>query len=155
MHAVRKECSTTTKLRVVFDASAKTATGVSLNDLFLVGPTVHSTLIDILLRFRLHRIALTTDVSKMYRAIKLTDTDKDLYRIAWRKSPDKPLVDYHMTRVTFGVAASSFAANMSVKQNAHDYAAEYPLAAQAVEKSYVDNGLTGADSIEEAIELHN
>ena len=58
--------------------------------------------------------------------------------------------------MTFGVAASSFAANMSVKQNAHDYAAEYPLAAQAVEKSfYVDDRLTGADSIEETIELHN
>ena len=79
MHAVRKECSTTTKLRVVFDASAKTSTGVSLNDLFLVGPTVHSTLIDVLLRFRSHRIALTTDVSKMCRAIKVTDTDKDLH----------------------------------------------------------------------------
>ena len=156
MHAVRKECSTTTKLRVVFDASAKTSTGVSLNDLFLVGPTVHSTLIDVLLRFRSHRIALTTDVSKMYRAIKLADTDKDLHQFVWRRSPDKPLVDYRITRVTFGVAASSFAANMSVKQNAHDYAAEYPLAAQAVEKSfYVDDGLTGADSIEEAIELHN
>ena len=52
MHAVRKEHSTTTKLRVVFDASAKSATGVSLNDTLLVGPTVHSPLMDVLLRFR-------------------------------------------------------------------------------------------------------
>ena len=59
-----------------------------------------------------------------------------------------------MTRVTFGVSASSFAANMSVKQNALDLALEYPQAAVAVEKSfYVDDGLTGANSIEEAIEL--
>ena len=61
-----------------------------------------------------------------------------------------------MTRVSFGVSASSFTANMSVKQNATDLAHKYPLAAQAVDESfYVDDGLTGADSIEEAVELQN
>ena len=59
-----------------------------------------------------------------------------------------------MTRVTFGVSASSFAANMSVKQNALDLAQKYPQAAAAVEMSfYVDDGLTGANSIEEAVDL--
>ena len=59
-----------------------------------------------------------------------------------------------MTRVTFGVSASSFAANMAVKQNALDHAMEYPLAANSVNTSfYVDDGLTGADSIQDAIEL--
>ena len=154
MHAVRKESSTTTKVRAVFDASAKSSSGVSLNDTLLVGPTVHSPLIDVLLRFRFHRVALTTDVSRMYRAIELTSSDRDLHRFVWRHNPDEPLRDYRMTRVTFGVSASSFAANMSVKQNAIDFALEYSHAVTAVEKSfYVDDGLTGADSIEEAIEL--
>ena len=59
-----------------------------------------------------------------------------------------------MKRVTFGVAASSFAANMSVKQNSIDFAEKYPLAAVAIEKSiYVDDCLTGASSVEEAIRL--
>ena len=71
MHAVTKADSTTTKLRVVFDASARSTSGSSLNDQFWVGPTLHSMLIDVLLRFRLHRIALTADVSKMYRAVHL------------------------------------------------------------------------------------
>ncbi|XP_064386059.1 uncharacterized protein LOC135334711 [Halichondria panicea] len=154
MHAVRKEDSTTTKLRVVFDASAKSSTGVSLNDTLLVGPTVHPPLIDVLLRFRTHRVALTTDVSKMYRAIDLTMDDRDMHRFVWRNDPNDPLCDYRMTRVTFGVSASSFAANMSVKQNAIDHATNYPLAANAVNYSfYVDDGLTGADSVSEAIEL--
>ena len=154
MHAVRKEHSTTTRIRAVFDASAKSSTGVSLNDTLLVGPTVHSPLIDVLLRFRFHRVALTTDVSKMYRAVELVPADRDLHRFVWRKSPDDPLLDYRMTRVTFGVSASSFAANMAVKQNALDHASEYPQAAEVVEKSfYVDDGLTGADSVQEAIEL--
>lgn len=39
-HAVIKESSTTTKVRVVFDASAKTNTEVSLNDTLLIGPTI-------------------------------------------------------------------------------------------------------------------
>ena len=48
MHAVTKQSSTTTQLRVVFDASAKTRSGVSLNDQLLVGPTVHAPLLDVL-----------------------------------------------------------------------------------------------------------
>ena len=45
---------------------------------------------------------------------------------------------------------------MCIKQNVLDYAAlTYPLAAKAVEDSvYVDDGLTGADSIKEAVNLH-
>ena len=154
MHAVRKETSSTTKIRAVFDASAKSSSGVSLNDILLVGPTVHSSLIDVLLRFRFHRVALTTDVSRMYRAVELTLSDRDLHRFVWRRNQSDPLQDYRMTRVTFGVSASSFAANMAVKQNAIDFTLEYPKAAIAVEKSfYVDDGLTGADTIEEAIDL--
>ena len=49
MHAVKKDSSVTTKLRVVFDASAKTSTDVSLNDTLMVGPTLHSSLVDVLL----------------------------------------------------------------------------------------------------------
>lgn len=79
MHIVYKESSSTTKVCVVFDASAKSSTGVSLNDLLLVGPTVHSTLMDVLLQFRLYRVALIADVSRMYRAVQLSEADKDLH----------------------------------------------------------------------------
>ena len=154
MHTVRKEDSTTTKLRVVFDASAKSASGTSLNDLLMVGPTVHPTLVDVLLRFRFHRVALTADVSKMYRAVMLTQDDRDLHRFIWRSDPSQPLKDCRMTRVTFGVSASSFAANMALKQNAINKAVDYPLAANAVDQSfYVDDCLTGADSCDEAVLL--
>ena len=60
-----------------------------------------------------------------------------------------------MIRVTFGVSPSSFAANMSVKRNALDHALEFPKAADAVERSfYVDDCLAGANSVEEAVDLH-
>ena len=105
MHAVRKESSTTTKLRVVFDASSKSYTGVLLNDTLLVGLTIHPPVIDVLLCFRLHRVALTTDVSQMYRAIELIGSDRDLHRFVRRSSPNESLHDYRMSRATFGISA--------------------------------------------------
>ena len=51
MNTVHKEDSTTSKLRIAFDASAKTTSGTSLNDHLLEGPTVHQPLIYILLQF--------------------------------------------------------------------------------------------------------
>ena len=154
MHAVTKESSTTTQLRVVFDASAKTRSGVSLNDQLLVGPTVHAPLLDVLLRFRCHRVALATDISRMYRAVSLPPDQRDLHRFVWRRNPNEALRDYRMTRLTFGVSASSFAANMAVKQNARLHEHLFPLAALVVLISfYVDDGLTGADSIPKAIGL--
>ena len=41
----------------------KTVSGVSLNDTLMVGPTVHLSLVDVLIRFQLHRIALVADIS--------------------------------------------------------------------------------------------
>ncbi len=110
IHAVRKESSSTSKVRAVFDASAKS--GISLNDTLLVGPTVHPSLIDVLIRFRLHRVALTTDVSRMYRDVFLTPFDRDLHRFVWMNDQSHTLQDYRMTRLTFGVNASSFIANV-------------------------------------------
>ena len=59
-----------------------------------------------------------------------------------------------MTRLSFGVSASAFAANMALKQNAMNYEQTHPKAALAVLTSfYIDDGLMGADSIERAIQL--
>ena len=121
-----------------------------------MGPNLQPPLVDVLLRFRLHQVALTADVSKMYRAIELAEPDRDYHRFVWRSDQSESLVDYRMTRVTFGVSASSFAATMSVRQNAKDFASKYPLAAKAIDDStYVDDCLTGADTVEEAMELQD
>ena len=59
-----------------------------------------------------------------------------------------------MTRVTLGVSASLFIANMCVNQNSQDLAHKYSLAAAAVEKSfYVDDCLSGAQTIPDALQL--
>ena len=64
MHGVVKEASTTTKLRIVFDASAKTSTGYSINNSLLPGPTLYPLLVDILLNFRRYPIAMSSDSSE-------------------------------------------------------------------------------------------
>ena len=121
MHAVWKESSTSTKTRVVFDASAKTTTGHSLNDLLMVGPTLHPTLETILIRFRSYSIALTGDISKMYRGVELAPEDRRLHRFLWRRHPTEAIQEYEMTRVTFGVAASPYLAVRTLQQTATDH----------------------------------
>ena len=70
-HCVFNENSTTTKLRLVFDGSAKTSTNTSLNDSLLLGPRLQHDIFDNLLRFRFHAIAMSADIEKMYRQIAL------------------------------------------------------------------------------------
>lgn len=83
-HAVLKEDSDTTKVRVVFDASCKTSTGISLNDCLRVGPTIQNDLFDIVLRLRQHKYAMSADIVKMYRQVNVADNDTHLQRILWR-----------------------------------------------------------------------
>ena len=51
-HPVFKASSSTAKVRVVFDGSAKTSSGYSLNDILCVGPIVQDDLLDIILHTR-------------------------------------------------------------------------------------------------------
>ena len=154
MHAVFKESSSSTKLRVVFDGSAATTSGLSLNQALLVGPTIQATLSNTLLKFRCYPVALNADVSKMYREVKLANPDKDLHRFVWRKDPSAELQDYRMTRVTFGVSASPFLAVRTLQQTADDHGEDYPEATQHITSCfYVDNFLGGADTPQDAIRL--
>ena len=78
----------------MYNASVITKSGALLNDQLLVGPMVHAPLLDVLLRFRRHRVALTTDVSRMYRAVMLPAEQRDLHRFVWRDNPNEVLADY-------------------------------------------------------------
>jgi hypothetical protein len=78
-HAVHKD-STTTPIRVVLDGSMKSSSGISSNDRLFVGPTVHSVLNDVLIRFRQHPYVLITNTSKMYRAVGLDPNGCDSHR---------------------------------------------------------------------------
>ena len=156
MHAVMKDSSSTTKLRVVFDASARTSSGFSLNDTLLVGPTLYPNITDILMRFRTFPVAISGDISKMYRAIDLSPSDRDSHRFVWRADTTSQPLDYRMTRVTFGVATSPFASVRALHQTAADFGHDFTLATPHVYNSfYVDDLLAGAQTPEEAITLQS
>ncbi|XP_077287536.1 uncharacterized protein LOC143912178 [Arctopsyche grandis] len=77
-HVVVKESSLTTKYRVVFDASAKTTSNISLNNILMVGPSVQSDLLSLLLNFRLHKYVITADIKQMYRQIQIAEKNKNV-----------------------------------------------------------------------------
>lgn len=100
-HVVFKENSSTTKLRVVFDASCKTDTGVSLNDILKVGSTLQPDLISILIKFRTWRYVLTGDVAKMYRQVLVEESQRRLQRILWRNSNQEEVQTFELATVTY------------------------------------------------------
>ena len=83
-HAVMKESSTTTKLRVVIDGSAKPTTGNSLNDTPMVVLTIQPDLFHLLVRFQHDKVGLTADFANMYQQIGLSSTAKPIHRIVRR-----------------------------------------------------------------------
>ncbi|XP_055528088.1 uncharacterized protein LOC129720625 [Wyeomyia smithii] len=153
-HPVFKESSTTTKVRVVYNGSAKTSTNFSLNDALLTGPTIQDDLLSLMLRFRKHAIVLVADVAKMYRQIQVHSDDTSLSCILWRFNPSDPIQVYELQTVTYGLAPSSFLATRVLKQLAIDGSQKYKLGAKAVDEDfYMDDFRSGADTIKEAIQL--
>ncbi|XP_062713590.1 uncharacterized protein LOC134290461 [Aedes albopictus] len=153
-HAVIKPDSTTTKLRVVFDASCLTSTGISLNDALMVGPVVQDELYDINIRFRLHIFVVVADVAKMYRMVNMAPADQQYQMIVWRGSPKEPIHSYKLTIVTYGTASAPYLATKCLQTLAEDGTTTHPIGSKVVKKDfYVDDMLSGADSIEEAKQL--
>jgi len=153
-HGVLRETSLTTKLRVVFDGSAKTASGISLNDTLMIGANLQDNIIDIILRFRLHAIAITADLQKMYRQIVVHKDDRDYQRILWRDSTDKPIEEYQLNTVTYGLACAPFLAIRCVRELASNLSDQFDLASHVLLNDlYVDDILTGVDKVENAVKL--
>lgn len=149
-HAVLKPSNTTTKCRVVFDASAKVG-GMALNDVMMVGPTIQPDLLTIILKFRMYRYVLSADIAKMYRQVLKDKCHTPLQR---RKKPNEPLRVLELQTVTYGTAAAPFLAIRALYQLAIDEEAEYPLAAELVKKMfYVDNVFFGGNNLVEVRDL--
>ncbi|XP_066600077.1 uncharacterized protein [Prorops nasuta] len=85
-HAVINPTKTTSKLGVVFDASAKSKSGKSLNEVLMVGPTIQDLIVEHLLRFRCYKFVITADIEKMYRQILVHEDD----RCFQQRTPQKP-----------------------------------------------------------------
>ena len=130
-HCVLRSESTTSAVRVVFNGSAKTSTGHSLNDLMYSGPNLQHDLLSIIIKWRQYKIGYVADAEKMYRQILVHENDQQYQKIMWRDYLSKPLREYQLTTVTYGTKAAPFLALMTMKQLAKDEAHRYPEAAKA------------------------
>ncbi|XP_043258500.1 uncharacterized protein LOC122400851 [Colletes gigas] len=155
-HAVVKDSSLTMKVRVVFDASAKTNTGISLNDTLMVGPTIQEDIFALITRFRSHVYVLTADVEKMFRQIRLHPDDAIYHQILWRKNPTEAIKTYQLNTVTYGTACAPFLAVRCLNQLTSDSEKSFPLATNAIKRDfYMDDLLTGTQTLNEAIALRD
>lgn len=151
-HAVFKEESLTTKQRIVFDASAKTSNGRSLNDILCVGPPLQNELPAVLLNWRHYRYVFTADVQRMFRCIDVHHDDAQYQRILWRAA-DGNIKEYCLTTVTFGTTSAPYTAIRVVRQIAEDERHRFPIAEDVLKKEiYVDDILSGDHTIAEAEE---
>ncbi|KAH9637392.1 hypothetical protein HF086_012005 [Spodoptera exigua] len=143
-HGVFRESSSTTKLRVVFDASAKSTSGKSLNDIQLTGPILQNDIFSILLRFRRHRYIACADVEKMFRQVLIQPDQRNLQCILWRENPSDPLAIYQLNTVTYGTASAPYLSMRCIRQLA-DECNDDVISQVIKEDIYVDDLITGHD----------
>lgn len=148
-HGLLKPDSSTTKLRVVFNGSSASSTGHSLNDLMHAGPNLMLNIFDLLIWIRRRKCLFATDITKMYRQIRIHPDDWDLQRVLWA---DEQLKEshYQLTTVTYGTKSAPFLAVRTLLQLAKDEGSNYPLAVEPIiHGRYVDDIFGGSDTVEE------
>ncbi|XP_039227061.1 uncharacterized protein LOC120320711 [Drosophila yakuba] len=150
-HSVFKPDSTTTKVRVVFNASNPSSNGNSLNDILHAGPVLQSDLTIQILKWRFFKYVFNADITKMYRQIRVNSAHTRFQRILFRNK-DGELCDYELDTVTFGVNYAPFLAIRVLPQFAQDIRGQYPLASDIISNfMYVDDVLAGTHTKRSAV----
>lgn len=156
-HVVKE--NSTTRIRPVFDASAKVKASPSLNDCLEKGTNLVESIPTVLARFRMNKFGVTADIRKAFLQISLQENDKNFLRFLWYNE-NKELKYFRHCRVVFGICSSPFLLNSVIQyhldmilEEAQTGYLKYP--AGVVEKLknsfYVDNCLT---SLKTEAELH-
>lgn len=157
-HAVINPTKVTTKVRIVYDASAKTKSeNKSLNECLYRGPILLQNLTGILFRFRLNKIALVADIEKAFLQIGLQEDAKDVTRFFWLKDKNIVKVEnniqtYRFCRVPFGIISSPFLLAATIDH--HLKKTDTYIAQNIRDNIYVDNLITGTQSVNQAKELY-
>ena len=146
---VIKENASTTKVRMVFDASARPhPLGNSVNECMHPGPPLQPLLWDILIRARMSTHLLLADLQKAFLQVGLKEKDRDAFRFLF----DINGVEEHLrfTRVPFGVEASPFMLGATLQHHFNLQPEEYENTVESlIENTYVDNLMkTGSDITE-------
>ena len=153
-HVVKEE-SLTTKLRIVFDASAKEKGLLSLNETLHTGPNWTQDMLAVLIRFRTQQIVLLADIEKSFPQIIIREHHRDALRFLWDADGSGRPQTFRLTRNYFGLASSSFILAACVRTLLHWFQEKYPDTVNAVKENYyVDDLATGAPSEEDAMRIY-
>lgn len=153
-HGVFREHSATTKLRVVFDASAKSSSGVSFNDIQEIGPPLQNDIFSILLRLRQFQYVACADIEKMYRQILIQPDQRHLQLILWRSDPSDKLEVYKLNTVTYGTASAPYLSMRCLKQLALECGDDV-IARVINEDFYVDDLIVSHENMQTLIDICN
>ena len=157
-HPVINLSKPTTKVRVVYDASAKTKQdNKSLNECLYRGPVMLQDLTGILLRFRMNKVAMVADIEKAFLQIGLNDNAKNVTRFFCLKDSnilrtENNTQTFRFCRVPFCVISSPFLLAATLDFHLKTYKSE--TAERIRENIYVDNVITGTTSTQKATEFY-
>ena len=158
-HAVIRRDKDTTKMHVVYDASAKMDGQPSMNDCLLIRPKFNQKIFDLLVRFRSYPIALTADIEKAFLMVAVEQEDRDALRFLWVNdvTEEEPTIwPLRFTRVVFGVCSSPFLLNSTIRYHLEQHRDSHPdLIKKLIESFYVDDVVTGASDEEEVMQLYS
>ena len=143
---VIKENASTTKVRMVFDASARPhPTANSVNECMHTGPPLQPLLWDILIRARMSTHLLLADLQKAFLQVGLKEDDRDAFRFLF--DINGQVEHLRFTRVPFGVESSPFMLGATLQHHFNLQPEEYQNTIESLkENTYVDNLMkTGSD----------
>ena len=153
-HGVIRQDKDTTKLRIVFDGSAKADNNVSLNDCLSKDPNHTPLIFDILLRFRFYKIALVANIEKAFHQILINPSDRDMLRFLWFENTDADqvkILQYRFCRLPFGLKPSPAILMLFYRSTLLSTTLQSHLLSQSF---YVDNFVGGVTSDKEGIQMY-
>ena len=143
------------KLRVVFDSSMR-CKGQALNDFLMKGPKMNNSILEILVRFRKERIAVTFDIEQMFHSFLVYPEHRKYLRFLWFEgnSENSPIIEWRMNKHVFRNKSSPAVCAYGLRRAVETSTETNELAARFVRnKMYIDDGIISLPSVEEAKSL--
>ena len=144
------------KLRIVYDCAAKFM-GTSLNGVLMQGPYLTNSLVGVLTRFRLEKVALASDIRAMFHQVKVDPRDRNALKFLWwpKGNLNKPPSTYRMTVHLFGATSSPSCATFALQEAAKRFGKQDMSKAKEVilRNFYVDDCLFSTSTVEEGVSL--